>query len=86
MLPPLQAPTTVIQKISAISKELNQTPAPTLIVADRELATMNAIRVVFPRTANLLCIWYINKNIFANCLKFFPSMTTTGWKKSGVLS
>lgn len=27
---------------------------------------MNAVRVVFPRTGNLFCVWRIEKNILAN--------------------
>ena len=40
---------------------------PSVIVSDRELALMNAIRIVFPRTMNLLCIWHIEKNVLRNC-------------------
>ncbi|KAH7848816.1 hypothetical protein Vadar_008467 [Vaccinium darrowii] len=34
---------------------------------------MNAIRVVFPSTVNLLCVWHIEKNILANCKPHFES-------------
>jgi len=34
---------------------------PSAIVSDRELALMNAIKLVFPTTANLLCVWHIEK-------------------------
>ena len=44
---------------------------PNVIVPDRELALMNAVRLVFPTTTNLLCIWHISKNILANCKKLF---------------
>ncbi|KAG5551462.1 hypothetical protein RHGRI_009772 [Rhododendron griersonianum] len=40
---------------------------PSVIVSDRELALMNAIKVVFPTTTNLLCVWHIEKNILTNC-------------------
>jgi hypothetical protein len=46
---------------------------PTVISCDREMALMNAIQTVFPTSKNLLCIWHINKNILANCRKYFPS-------------
>ena len=32
---------------------------------------MNAIKMVFPNTRNLLCIWHIEKNVLANCNKHF---------------
>ncbi|KAL5704010.1 hypothetical protein ACHQM5_022490 [Ranunculus cassubicifolius] len=52
-------------------KKVLGTHEPTVIVSDRELALMNAIRVVFPRTTNLLCTWHVEKNISANCKKHF---------------
>lgn len=44
---------------------------PLAIVTDRELALVNAIEVVFPRTGHLLCLWHIEKNILAKCKKEF---------------
>lgn len=32
-----------------------------VIVTDRDTALMAAIHEIFPRTTNLLCLWYINK-------------------------
>jgi hypothetical protein len=49
---------------------------PRVIVTDRELALMNAIKVVFPQTSNLLCIWHINKNLVANCKQLFADNTS----------
>lgn len=46
---------------------------PGVIATDRELALMNSIKVVFPTTKNLICIWHISKNILANCRKIFIS-------------
>ena len=40
-------------------------------MTDRELALMNAIEDVFPSTTSLLCVWHINKNVFANCKTHF---------------
>ncbi|XP_058217649.1 uncharacterized protein LOC131328770 [Rhododendron vialii] len=40
---------------------------PSVILSDRELALMNAIEVVFPRTANILCVWHIEKNVLSKC-------------------
>ena len=46
---------------------------PSVIITDRELALMNAVSVIFPRAANLLCVWHINKNIVANVKKNFAT-------------
>lgn len=40
--------------------------SPSVIASDRELALMNAISIVFPQAANILCFWHIEKNIVAN--------------------
>ncbi len=37
--------------------------APNVIVTDRDLALMNALQVVFPDSAHLLCQWHIRKNV-----------------------
>ncbi|KAI8573105.1 hypothetical protein RHMOL_Rhmol01G0252400 [Rhododendron molle] len=44
---------------------------PNVIVTDRELALMNAIRSVFPDATNLLCRFHIGKNVLAKCRKMF---------------
>lgn len=44
---------------------------PQVIVSDREIALMNAIRDVFPNTRRLLCIWHIEKKFLVNCKGFF---------------
>ncbi|XP_063939839.1 uncharacterized protein LOC135148514 [Daucus carota subsp. sativus] len=38
---------------------------------------MNAIKVVFPNTGHLLCVWHIEKNILAKCKRFFDDKE--GW-------
>ena len=48
---------------------------PGVIVTDRELALMNALEIIFPDSANLLCVWHINKNILKNCKPQFPKET-----------
>ena len=48
-------------------------PSPGVFVTDRELALMKGIRKIYPNTVNLLCLWHINKNIYAKCRPFFPS-------------
>ncbi|KNA03829.1 hypothetical protein SOVF_205420 [Spinacia oleracea] len=42
-----------------------------VIVTDRELALMNAIRVVFPRAKHILCVWHIQKNVLSKCKGYF---------------
>jgi len=44
---------------------------PKVFLTDKEDALRNAISVVFPGATNLLCIWYIYKNILKNCLNKF---------------
>ena len=36
---------------------------PGVVITDRELALMNALEIVFPKTANLLCEWHISKAV-----------------------
>ncbi|KAG5565701.1 hypothetical protein RHGRI_001574 [Rhododendron griersonianum] len=62
-----------IWALQNFSKILGPTCHPSVIVSDRELALMNAIRVVFPSTVNLLCVWHIEKNILANCKSYFET-------------
>ncbi|KAH1193992.1 PKS-NRPS hybrid synthetase [Glycine max] len=40
---------------------------PVVIVTDRDLALMNAVKVVFPECKNLLCRFHIDKNVKAKC-------------------
>lgn len=58
---------------------LFQKTLPEIIVTDRELALPNALPIVFPTAHNLLCRWHINRNILANCKKYFR--TEDGWLK-----
>ncbi|XP_050113854.1 putative protein FAR1-RELATED SEQUENCE 10 [Malus sylvestris] len=57
--------------LKMFSKILGVDNHPMVIITDRELALMNAIRIVFPSTSNLLCVWHIKKNILANCKAHF---------------
>jgi len=52
-------------------------PDPDIIVTDRDLALMQAIKEVFPTTDALLCIWHVNKNILKNCKGSF--VTDAEW-------
>ncbi|KAH1209786.1 Protein FAR1-RELATED SEQUENCE 5 [Glycine max] len=40
---------------------------PVVIVTDRDLALMNAVKTVFPECTNLLCRFHIDKNVKAKC-------------------
>lgn len=40
---------------------------PAVIATDREIALMNGIAQVFPRSKNVLCLWHINQAILAKC-------------------
>ena len=40
---------------------------PGVIVTDRDLALMNAVKTVFPEATNLLCWFHIDKNVKAKC-------------------
>jgi hypothetical protein len=37
--------------------------APRTILSDKEQALMNAVKVVFPSTKHMICLWHINMNI-----------------------
>jgi hypothetical protein len=59
-----------LRQVNAIFSAEN---LPETIVTDRELALMNALRVVFPSSTNLLCVWHINKNVAVKCKSFFAN-------------
>ncbi|RZB74634.1 putative protein FAR1-RELATED SEQUENCE 10, partial [Glycine soja] len=40
---------------------------PLVIVTDRDLTLMNAVKTVFPESTNLLCRFHIDKNVKAKC-------------------
>ena len=40
---------------------------PVVIVTDRDLALMNAVKTVFPECTNLLCRFHIDKNVKTKC-------------------
>ncbi|CAG8809284.1 19847_t:CDS:2, partial [Cetraspora pellucida] len=53
----------------------NDVPKPGVIVTDRKTALMNALKITFPNSVNLLCVWHISKNILKNCKPQFPRET-----------
>ncbi|KAH1248988.1 Protein FAR1-RELATED SEQUENCE 6 [Glycine max] len=52
---------------------LRRDALPGVIVTDRNLALMNAVKTVFPECTNLLCNFHINKNIKAKCKSLIGS-------------
>ncbi len=44
---------------------------PEVIVTDRDLALMNALQVVFPDSAHLLCQWHLRKCVIARSKMHF---------------
>ncbi|KAL0225495.1 hypothetical protein RCL1_003407 [Eukaryota sp. TZLM3-RCL] len=45
---------------------------PEAIVTDRELALLNAVATIYPRTKQMLCVWHIERNIETKCRKLLP--------------
>ncbi|GJR30188.1 PKS-NRPS hybrid synthetase [Tanacetum coccineum] len=57
--------------LTTFKKFLGDENQPYVIITDRELALINAIKDVFPSATSLLCVWHINKNVFSNCKTHF---------------
>ncbi|KAK8938518.1 hypothetical protein KSP39_PZI011074 [Platanthera zijinensis] len=57
--------------VGLTSTNMTFTSLPNVIVVDREVGLMNAIKVTFPQTRILLCQVHISRNILAHCKKFF---------------
>ena len=57
--------------LKMFSNMLHVNCQPSVIVSDRELALMKAIKLVFPKIVNLLCVWHIEKNILSKCKPHF---------------
>src|SRR5581483_12389230 len=53
--------------LTHVAQLYNGVSKPGVIVTDRELALMNALEIIFPDSANLLCVWHISKNVLKNC-------------------
>jgi hypothetical protein len=47
-------------------------PPPKTWVTDRELALMNTLDKLFPKSPHILYIWHVNMNVLANYRKHFP--------------
>ncbi|KAG5566439.1 hypothetical protein RHGRI_002122 [Rhododendron griersonianum] len=59
--------------LERFKKLLGHDQQPLVILSDRELALMNAIQLVFPGTAHVLCVWHIEKNVLSKCKSQFES-------------
>jgi len=46
---------------------LRRDALPGVIVTDRDQVLMNAVKTIFPECTNLLCSFYINKNVKVKC-------------------
>ncbi|KAK8923744.1 hypothetical protein KSP39_PZI019685 [Platanthera zijinensis] len=60
-----------IWALECFKSMLDQSSLPSVLVIDKEIALMNAIRIVFPQSKILLCQVHINKNIMTHCKKYF---------------
>ncbi|XP_074293185.1 protein FAR-RED IMPAIRED RESPONSE 1-like [Silene latifolia] len=60
-----------IWALQVFARVLGPNSHPSVIVTDRQLALIDAIGVVFPRTTHLLCVWHIQKNVVANLKGYF---------------
>ncbi|CAG8458404.1 9522_t:CDS:2 [Cetraspora pellucida] len=69
--------------LTCITKLFNGISNPHVIVTDRELALMNALKTAFLDSTNLLCLWHINKNIMKNCKSQFEEGTTVTSRVEG---
>jgi hypothetical protein len=58
---------------------------PSVIVTDRELAAMNAIREVFPTVRSLLCSWHVFKCVEGKASKYYGESTEEQEAKEGFL-
>ena len=52
---------------------LDPLPFGSVLFTDRNLALLGVIKSICPQSPHLLCIWYINQNIFANTKQYFSS-------------
>ncbi|CAG8719531.1 4873_t:CDS:2 [Cetraspora pellucida] len=58
--------------LTCVLRLFDRVQMPGIVVTDRELALINALSIVFPSSANLLCVWHISKNVLKNCKPLFP--------------
>ncbi|KAL5172570.1 hypothetical protein HKD37_16G045296 [Glycine soja] len=58
---------------------LRRDALPRVIVTDRDLALMNAVKVVFLEATNLLCWFHIDKNVKANLMSALRILKFLAW-------
>ncbi|MBW0475819.1 hypothetical protein O181_015534 [Austropuccinia psidii MF-1] len=56
------------QHIEKVLNNTNIVPPP-VIVIDRDLALKNSLKKISPDSKVMLCIWHINKDVSAHCMK-----------------
>ncbi|XP_071691511.1 uncharacterized protein [Rutidosis leptorrhynchoides] len=59
--------------LECLKLTLGECMLPRVIVTDKEMALINACKVVFPDTARLLCRWHIHRNIIGKWKRSFSS-------------
>ena len=59
--------------LTILKSVLDDSAVPRVILSDRDLALINAIKRAFPNAKHLLCRWHINKNVIAKCKKLFAT-------------
>lgn len=57
--------------MEVLKKMLIGLKTPLVMVTDRELAFVNTINSVFPKTQLFFCCWHMNKNVFKTCKRHF---------------
>ena len=62
--------TWVLQQLKALYDHL-RLPYPNVLLTDCQNALINACIFTFPEATHLLCVWHIENNITAHCIKYF---------------
>jgi hypothetical protein len=62
--------TFLLKTLQDIYRQLSL-PDPRTFLIDKDQALINNIKIVFPRTDFMLCLWHVNKNILAKSRSFF---------------
>ncbi|KAL8977724.1 MAG: hypothetical protein Q9205_006534, partial [Flavoplaca limonia] len=72
---------TTTEKLLEVIKKLliaNNIPSPKIWVTDKDTTLSNAIAVVFPRAAWLICKWHIKRNVEAHAKKHIKQVVNDG--------
>ena len=65
----------VLQQLKKLYNKLSLA-FPLVMATDCEKGLIAAIKLEFPETAHVFCIWHINKNVLTNCKKKFDTTET----------